>query len=163
MNIYIALQEILALIEVLIDKVESPDLCNVLMVVLTFNLRHEEALGSKYCRTFGKLNYMTQNLHKFWFLNEPASCNENGPVFMHLPRRIFHSPFSLLTQSVTLSRWIPVFCVCMSNYSFVRAPTQMDIGHRLPQQLMQEVKTVIRRSVVVLSQTNCTCACHIWM
>ena len=38
-----------------------------------FDLRHEGALGSKYCWTFAKLNHMTQNLPKFWFLNEPAS------------------------------------------------------------------------------------------
>ena len=30
-------------------------------------------------------------------------------------------------------------------------------------QAAHEVMTVIRRSVVVLSQTNFTCACHIWM
>ena len=61
-KIFITLKETPALIEVPIDKVKSPDLCNILRVVPTFHLRHEGALGSKYCLSFGKLNYdMTQN------------------------------------------------------------------------------------------------------
>ena len=51
---FIALKETLSLIEVPIDKVGSPDLCNILRVVLTFHLRHDGALGSKYCWSFGK-------------------------------------------------------------------------------------------------------------
>ena len=59
-KVFIALKAALALIEVLIDKVESPDLCNTLRVVVTFHLRHEGALGSKYSWSFRKLNHMTQ-------------------------------------------------------------------------------------------------------
>ena len=53
-KISIALKEALALIEVPIDKVESPDLCNILRVLFTFHLRNEGALDSKYCFRFGK-------------------------------------------------------------------------------------------------------------
>ena len=59
-KIFIALKETLALIIVPIDKMESPDLCNIFRVALTFHLRHEGALGSKYCWSFRKLNYMAQ-------------------------------------------------------------------------------------------------------
>ncbi len=59
-KIFIALKETLALIEVPIDKVESPELCNILRDVVTFHVRHQGALGSKYCWSFWKLNYMTQ-------------------------------------------------------------------------------------------------------
>ncbi len=56
-KIHIALKETLGLIEVPIDKVESPDLCKILRVVPTFHLRHKGALGNKYCWSFGELNY----------------------------------------------------------------------------------------------------------
>ena len=59
-KINIALKETLAPIEVPIDKVDSPDLCNILRVVPTFHLRHGGALCSKYCCSFGKLNHVTQ-------------------------------------------------------------------------------------------------------
>ncbi len=52
-TIFIALQEILALIEVPIDKVECPDLCNILRVLLTFILRHEGVSG--YANIVGAL------------------------------------------------------------------------------------------------------------
>ena len=45
-KICIALKEALLLIEVPIDKVESPYLCNILSVVLTVHLRHVGALGN---------------------------------------------------------------------------------------------------------------------
>ncbi len=59
-KILIASKETLALIEVPIDRVESPDLCNILRVILTFHLRHEGPLGSKCCWSFEEINYMTQ-------------------------------------------------------------------------------------------------------
>ncbi len=59
-KIFIALKEALAIIEIPIDKVESPDLCNILRVIFTFHLRHVGALGPRYCWSFGKLNHMTQ-------------------------------------------------------------------------------------------------------
>ena len=59
-KIFITLKETLARIEVPIDKMENPDLCNILSMALTIHLRHEGALGSKYSWSFRKLNYMTQ-------------------------------------------------------------------------------------------------------
>ena len=59
-KMFIALKETIALTEVPINKVKSPDLCNILRVVFTFHLRYEGALGFNYCWSFGKLNHTTQ-------------------------------------------------------------------------------------------------------